>query len=450
MTTTGKKWFLLLLACGLPAVGLGGYFVYRAGLALSAPAEAALPEPPRVEPADMDPAVLRAIDAARTAVVESPRSADAWGRLGMNLLTHGFSEEAISCLVQAEQLDPHEVRWPYLHATTVLARDPETALARLRRAVEVCGNAPDAPRLTLAELLLQRGRLDEAERHFRGVLEASPDNARAHLGMSRLACAREALADSLWHLDRATGDPHTRKAARLMRAEVLQQLEEFAAAAQELGGAKPLPPDQPWPDPFTEAVAALQTGKQFRLARADQLLANNRVSEAIQVLRPTVQDYPDFGWAWLMLGRALLQAKDPVGAEGALRTAAERAPDTVEAHFYLGVALFQQDRPREAAACFRKAAQLRPSFAEAHYNLGYSLRGQGETAAAVASFRTALACKPNYAEAHANLGELLVQQGQTAEAVVHLRQAVQLDSALVAAKRLLEQVVKPPATPTRP
>src|SRR5437762_728489 len=73
------------------------------------------PVPPMVDLTGVDPAVCRAVEAARTAVLQSPKSADAWGKLGMVLMCHGLPVEASkACLVQAERLDPRQPRWPYL------------------------------------------------------------------------------------------------------------------------------------------------------------------------------------------------------------------------------------------------------------------------------------------------------------------------------------------------
>src|SRR5207248_1425734 len=81
------------------------------------------PEPPRPALADADPAVVEAIDAARTEVRAAPRSAAAWGKLGMLLLAHGYAADAGVCFTRAEALGPNEARWPNLHAVA-LQDDP--------------------------------------------------------------------------------------------------------------------------------------------------------------------------------------------------------------------------------------------------------------------------------------------------------------------------------------
>src|SRR5947208_1564349 len=55
------------------------------------------PEPPGIALQGIDPAVAAAVEDARAAVRRSPRSADAWGTLGMTLQAHQFLAEAEVC-----------------------------------------------------------------------------------------------------------------------------------------------------------------------------------------------------------------------------------------------------------------------------------------------------------------------------------------------------------------
>lgn len=430
-----------LLAAGAALPGCGGP-PREVAPPPPAPGEPAPPEPPALDLAGADPAVVRAVEAARAAVAESPQSAAAWGRLGMILLTHGLPVEASNaCFAEAERLDAKEPRWPYFQGRVLLATDPEAGVGKLRRAAELCGDAPEAPRLRLAEALLEQGRHDEAAEQFRAVLRQHPDSARAHLGLGRLAYHRDDLRASLDHLERAAADVSARKAARVLMAEVHQRLGHKAAARELLDRVAHLPDDPAWPDPFLEEAARLRTGKQSGLARADELIREGQAAEALDLARGLVRDYPDSEWAWVMLGRALLLRNDAPAAEEALRRAVGLAPDSAEPHFYLGVALFGRKKYAEAAGCFRKAGQLKPDFALAHYNLGHCLKEEGDAVGAIAAFRAAVSRKPDYAPAHTNLGELLARGGQYAEAVSHLRQAVQLNPADPHARALLDEAL---------
>jgi tetratricopeptide (TPR) repeat protein len=433
---------LALLSGVLLAAGLGVFLWRRASAPQGSSIETLEFEQLGLDLTGADPAVISAIDAARAAVRQSPRSAKAWGQLGMILGAHTFAAEANACFLQAERLDPHEPRWPYYQGTELCLNEPEVAIAKLQRAAELFDSHFDGARLRLGELLLRQGRPNEAEDQFRRVLRQNPDHARAHLNLARLARERGDLQASLEHLKQPMADVHTRKAAHLLAAEVYQRLGNETAAGQERQGAAKLPKDADWPDSLVEEITRLRTGKQVRLAAAAQLISQSKVRQAAASLRQIVQDYPDSDWAWLLLGRALLGQKDLTAAESALRNAIKLVPASMEAHFYLGVVLLLQENPQAAAASFRRAAAIKPDFAEAHHNLAHCLLRQGDRKGAIDAFRAALSCKPNYAEAHLDLAEALTKEGQDAEALVHLRYAAELNPADPRPKKLLEQMQK--------
>jgi tetratricopeptide (TPR) repeat protein len=400
------------------------------------------PELPAVDLAGVDPAVAAAVEVRLAKVRESPRSADAWGRLGTVLAAHNFEAAALACLAQAERLDPEEPRWPYYQGVALSLGDPEAALPKLRRAVELCGDAPAAPRLVLAEVLLGQGHLDEAAGQYRHLLARHPGNDWARLGLARVAAAQDRPQDSLAELDQAAAGRYCRKAAYALRAQVQQRLGNAAAAAADLRRSADLPDGPGWPDPFVAEIEALQVGERAALQRAARLINQGRVPEGARLLRQTTRDYPRSYGAWLMLGQGLLKGQDFAAAEQALRRAVRLAPAPVDARYFLGVALLERGESRSAADCFRAAAQLKPDHALAYYQLGRCLGRLGDRAGAVGAFRDAVRCKPDLADAHAELGELLLQGGRRAEAVEHLRQAVDLNPAVPKARHLLEEATR--------
>ena len=400
----------------------------------------AAPEPPTVVLQEADAAVAVFVEEARQDVRRSPRSAPAWGRLGMVLLAHDFFCDANRSLSQAEQLDPQEPRWPYYQGIAFLLGDPDAAIPKLQRAADLCTGTADAPQLRLAEALMAQGRSAEAAAQFHHVLQREPANPRAHLGLARLSYERDDLPCSLAHLSQCANSPFTRKAASALLTEVEQRTERTKTITQQLHSAANLPDDLVWPDPFIDEIDRLRKGRQGCIGRMESLVAQNRVSEAIQILREWVQNNPDADWAWLWLGRLLIRQGELVAGERALHEAARQAPDSVETQFYLGVARFCQGDSHGAARFFRRATELKPDYALAHYNLGHCLSQLGDRAAALDAFRMTVRCKANFADAHTNLGELLIQNGQCAEGVVHLLHAVALNPEDSRADKLLGKV----------
>ena len=390
----------LLLLAGLVGVG--------AGLAVAAYLawKPRPPVPPEVDVTGADPEVVQAVDDARAGVLRRPRDAAAWGRLGMVLRAHDFAEPANRCFAEAERLDPRDPRWPYLRGLTLLLTEPDAGIACLERAVARCGTEPPAPRLRLAEALLTQGRPDEAEEHFRRVLDAEPDNARAHLGLARLAFGHDDLDGCLAHLRVAETSPPGKLAARELLARVYRRQGD-RAALRKLGSEADRSVVPAWPDPFVAEVEGLQVGLSVRLARAHQLFQDGRGAQSVALLEEIVADRPDAEQAWLLLGRVLVRLNRLAAAERILRRSLELAPESVEGWFLLGATLHGLGRRPEAAECFRKAASLKPDYALAHFNLGLCLKEQGDVPGAIKAFRATLRAKPSHAPADRELRALL-------------------------------------------
>lgn len=409
---------IAVTAFSVAAIALGGSWIW---FRYSAP-----PAPPTVNLDGVDFAVVASINDARQHVESSPRSSEAWGRLGATLLVNEFNDEASFCLEQAQQRDRHEPRWPYLRAIAIQTEHPEQALPDLSRAVELCGNTPVAPRIRLANLLLQLGRLDDAAVQFDRIGIADPSNPYAPLGLGKIEMARNQLDVAAAHFNRALTDPATQKQAELLLAQVHERLGKHEAAQRESQAAAALPIDPGMPDLFFEEAATLRTGKDADLWRSDSLLRRGETDKAIALLRKTVVAYPKSDDAWRKLGEALLNARDFPAAEQAMRKAVDLNPRFAELHNHLGVTLLQQDRVEEAALCFRESIDLKPHYPQAHYNFGLCLRRQQHLGSAEMEFRDAVRFKPDFADAWAFLGNVLAREGKVDEARKVLEEAIRL------------------------
>jgi tetratricopeptide (TPR) repeat protein len=409
---------------------------------------ATAPVPPAVELSGVDPAIAAAIEQARAAVCRSARSAPPWGRLGMVLLVHRFAAEAKVCLAQATQLDPDEPRWPYYQGIALLDEDPETAIRTLERAAHLCGDTVVAVRACLAEALLGQERLDEAEGHFRRILQHHANDPRALLGLSRLACQRGKLQESLQYAkDSLQGA--ARKSSHFLLAQIYQRQGDLASAEQQSRQAASLREDPPWPDSFLQELQGLRTGERANIQRAQKLLELGHVSQAATLLQQMVNTYPGSATCWLMLGRTFVHQRNWPAAEQALKRGLQLAPGNPEIHVQMGVSLFYRWDPR-AAAHFRKAIELQPDCAPAYYNLGLWLARIHDIAGALEAFRGAIRIQPNFTDAYLGLGSQLTLQGHITEAVQQLRHAVELNRADPRPRQLLRQALEQIAVPALP
>jgi tetratricopeptide (TPR) repeat protein len=425
-----RKWriWIALVVIGLALMAGAGYWWY-CGTALP---------PPAVDTSGREPEVAAVIAAAQEKIRRQPRSGDAWGRLGMIMLIHAFEADSDVCLAQAERLDPRQPRWPYYRAMVKKLSDPEAALPLLRRAAALSGDN-SVPRLHLAELLANQGHWDEAAAEFRRVLRVEPDNPRAHLGLGRLLYQQGDLDSSLKHLQQAAATVPNLRPTHALLAEIHKRRKEHADEERELTLLEDSR-DLDWPDPYKDELNALQAGVEAKLERADRLVKQGRMDEALRVLMAAVQKAPDSYKARLQLARGLVRTGNTAGAEEQLRAALRLEPDSFEVLAELGVLLQKRGAYREAAECYQRVLFLQPAQAMAHFHLANCREQVGDRAGAIASLREAARSKPEFALAHKVLGRLLAEMNQDAEAEEQLQYALRLQPDDARTQELLKRV----------
>ncbi|HYC02705.1 MAG TPA: tetratricopeptide repeat protein [Azospirillaceae bacterium] len=246
-------------------------------------------------------------------------------------------------------------------ALATFARD----LARLAQAPAAPAEPPPADALETAIEHHKAGRAGEAERLYRLVLAAEPDQPVAlHL---------------LGHL--LAGDGRAAEGIPLMRRAVAL-VPDFVAALSNL------------------AAALLRQGE------AEEALARYEVARR---LRPTSAGIATG------LGTALARLGRHAEAEAAHRSALAIDPGLAEVHANLGETLVALGRLDEAEACHTRATALKPGWAGGWNNLGLLLTARERVDEAEACFRRVLELEPGHAGALTNLGALRRLQGRHGE-----------------------------------
>jgi tetratricopeptide (TPR) repeat protein len=413
----------LLALAGL--VCAAGGVLIAAWLWSARPGAAALPPLPRaLAAADADPLIAKAVGDARQLVTDHPRVADAWGHLGRVLLAHAFNAEAVDAFAKAEHLDPADPRWPYLSAEAVVGEDPDRAVPKLRRAVELLRDGdPDVPRVRLAEALLERGDLDEAESLLRRAHERNPDDARVLLALGQLEVTRGRFEAARDALERAAARAPDVQRPYALLAMTYARLGEPTKARDANERARRLSPATSWPDPWMAEVTKLQTGLESILEQATTRLKRGEPDRAAALLRVATRHYPKSAEAWRQTGIALMQTGDPREAERALRTAVGLDPRN-DAQVMLAYLLARTGRQDEAEAAARAAIASHPTHGEAHFTLALALRGQGRADEVIAALREAVRHQPDLTAAHVGLADALEAAGQHEQAVEVLRAAL--------------------------
>jgi Flp pilus assembly protein TadD len=294
--------------------------------------------------------------------------------------------------------------------------------------------------LQLAEALLERGDLDEAEGLFRKELERAPDSARAAFGLGLLAVIRGDEPAATKYLKLAQGSPFARKKVVAQLAALARARGDVQSAETYQKQAADLPDDPPWPDPILDETATMRTGWRGRERQASSHEKKKRYAEAAEVYLEQLERKPNVA-AYLGAGMNLARLRDYDRAWLLLRKAVQLEPDNAATHFALAWTLFARaerdwltvpgsSQPkawfREAIDHAREATVLRPSHARAYLVWGLSLKHLGEPAAAVAPLREGVACAPTDLELQFGLGEVLLEVGQLKEAATHLEHARRL------------------------
>jgi tetratricopeptide (TPR) repeat protein len=118
----------------------------------------------------------------RQAVAADPRSAGALNDLGLCLARQGKLDASMQVIEQAIQLEPHAPLYRNNAAIVLVEmRQDQQALAHLA----AVHGSPEA-NYNMGQLLVQRGRADEAAAYFIAAVEQKPDMQAAHEALAAL------------------------------------------------------------------------------------------------------------------------------------------------------------------------------------------------------------------------------------------------------------------------
>jgi tetratricopeptide (TPR) repeat protein len=221
------------------------------------------------------------------------------------------------------------------------------------------------------------GRLDQAERLYRQVLQGHPGHLEAlHLlGVVAFQAGNAKAAESL--IGRALA-----------------------------GGLR-------------SAEACNNYGNALRmLGRHDQAIASYRQALALA---------PGYANAHSNLGVALHESGDLEPAIASYRRAIELQPGNAGALNNLGAALQQAGRHAEAIELFQRAVAAAPDHADAHRNLGSLLLEERRRDEAIAAFAQAAALEPRRCDLRISLAGALAGTARYEEAIASLEEARRLE-----------------------
>ncbi len=278
------------------------------------------------------------------------------------------------------------------------------------------GKLKDAERLYRAILQTQPAHPDA--NHNLGVLAVSVNKADVALPLFKTALEANPKIERFWlsYIDALIKEKQFDNAE-----QVLEQAKKHGVNRERLNNlkvrlsSKNLNSNTTTVSPPQELLSSLFEHYQ-----------NGRFSDAEKLAVSITNQFPKHKFGWKVLGAVLRQTGRKSEAVDANQIAVALSPKDAEAHYNLGVTKQELGRLDEALASYTKAVALKPDFALAHFNLGIALKELGRLNEAEASYNQAIALKSDFAEAHFNLGLTLHGQGRLNEAEASYKQATKL------------------------
>lgn len=182
--------------------------------------------------------------------------------------------------------------------------------------------------------------------------------------------------------------------------------------------------------------------EQTLVDRLRDLYLKSKMEEARSAARELISLNPDQPIAWSILGGAELALGNNRQAETAFRKLKILLPDDPNVANNLASALMANDKHHEAIEHFQSALEIRSDFLESYIGLAKCLNWENRVDEAVVAIEAALNLSPTDGRALAILGTIKMKQGKTEEAVIILQKAIASNVFSSDAHRQLSQLVK--------
>jgi tetratricopeptide (TPR) repeat protein len=368
---------------------------------------------------DYDKADIEYINVLRL----DPRSARAFGRIGIMSLEQGRVARAYRPLIRACELDTNNVEF---HEK-------------------------------LGLFYLSAGKVKEARDEANFVLDRQPQNEEAPLLLADASGMVDDVQASRQRLQKLAVPPAKRAAIDVALATLALRVRDTNSALAAFESARASDPNfgplhsslamyywmqndpQRAEQEFKNAVAAAPLRSQIRLRYAQFKIQRGDAAGGKAIMEELSQKAPDFLPATMGLAELAAANKKFDDATAYLDKALARDPDNYEALRLSGEYSMAQGNASMAAAKFEKLARTYPRSEIPLYELAQVYRSLNDNPKAIASLNQALAINPGFTEASLALAQIKVGVGDYNSAIISLRQLMKQRPQLVPAQLLLAQ-----------
>ena len=173
---------------------------------------------------------------------------------------------------------------------------------------------------------------------------------------------------------------------------------------------------------FKIALEGNSNVEQYWISYGNVLFSEKKYEEVEAIYRKAIKLKPEFIIIHFNLGVVLTKLGKLEEAEASYKKVIELKPDYVEAHNSLAATLHKLIRPKEAEESFKKTLIINPKHVNALNNLGSIFKERGDYQKAIECYQKALSVDPNTPVAQYNLGEIFYTEEKYKESIFALRQ----------------------------
>ncbi len=308
---------------------------------------------------------------------------EAYGVMGQLLLAYDLDHAAEPALLNAANLLPEDVRWPYYLGHLYQGDGKLERTARhFERALAL--QPEDMPtRIYLALVYRDLGRDSDAQALLHEAIRIDPRSAVAHLLLGHMA-ALDRPSEAIAHYETVLRLQPTASVVRYPLGLAYSKQGDLERSREQL--ARRGDADVKLHDPLFEDLERIRKGSGAKIFQGNRLTTEGRYREAAAFFEQAV---------------------------------AEDSAANVTAYLNLAVAVAQLGKAQEAIQALEQVLRLDPSNSAAHYNLGILFGGRGEDEKALEYFRAAVDADPSNSVARIALANLLWRKRRCQEAIPH-------------------------------
>ena len=332
------------------------------------------------------------------------------GKALLEIGAFGEAEEQVKLILTR---DPDDRQALTIRAGALLGEGKSQEALELLKSVPLGGD-PEIDRIR-ADILLNAGRLDEADTAYRAVLASNPDELKTLIGLGAISLKRRKLDEARDFYAHAKANypndprPSMGLAATMAQqgnlSDAIKELEEVHPRAWTFGGI---------------------------LALGQYYLQGNRPIEAVKLLSPLARSHPQFVQARYLLGKALFLSGDP-SALAQFEELDRQLPNDPLVRLWLASLYTKQGRPREALEKLDSIAKQAEKVPAYHLERGRALLLLGRLDDAAAAGSAAQRLAPQSPEPYVLMGQTRAQRGDLKGAEGMFMKATEVDATFVPA-----------------